>query len=143
MASMGVEQADSPWARVFNNAVTDIPGGVAVVLDTAGVGGTGADTWVRLPTDAESGLVPYGLTHLPIKAKSWGNVTQRPGMKIPCLAGAALATKGVYVKASSVAGQNGRIIAAADGDAYVGVLLTTSTAAGETVLVEFQKGAHA
>lgn len=143
MAQLGLEQADSPWSRVFNNAVTDIPGGVAVVLDTAGVGGTGADTWVRLPTDAETGLVPYGLTFLPIKAKQWGNVTQRPGMKVPCVAGAALATKGVYVKASSVAGQNGRIIAAADGDAYVGVLHSVSAAAGDIVLVEYNKGANA
>jgi hypothetical protein len=141
MAQLGLEPAESPYLNVFNNAVTDIPAGRAVVLDTAG-GGALFDTWVRLPTDAETGLVPLGLTTQVIPSKTWGFVTVRPGMRVPCKSGAAVA-KGVYVKASSVAGQNGKIILAADGDAYVGSSLNATAGADEDILVLFGRGAHA
>lgn len=133
--------ADSAFTQVFNNSVTDIPAGLGLVLDTAG-GGAGSDTWVRLPTTAEAGLLPEGLTTSIIRAKSWGDMTNRFGVLVPCISGAAV-TKGVYVKISSVAGQEGRIIAAADGDAYVGKAWDAATAAGQVFYVRFMPGSHA
>jgi hypothetical protein len=87
-------------------------------------------------------LVPRYLTYSVMKAKSLEPVIARPGCLVPCIAGAAVA-KGVYVKASSVAGQLGRLIAAADGDAYVGFSESPAAAAGDSFYVRYNPGSHA
>ncbi len=142
MASLGLNVADSPYIPVKNTSLVEIPAGRGVVLNNVGTGNEAYDTFVRLPTDAEASLVPQGLTVQAIPAGTWGFITNRPGMQVPCKSGAAV-TRGATVTVSSVAGQNGKIIAAADGAAYVGWAMNATTAADEDILVRFQLGAHA
>lgn len=142
MTTLAFAPQDTPFSPAFNNAVTDIPAGLALILDLAGTGATTSDTWVRLPTAAETGLVPRYLTYSVMKTKSMEPVVARPGCLVPCIAGAAVA-KGVYVKASSVAGQLGRLIAAADTEPYVGFSESPAAAAGDLFYVRYNPGAHA